>query len=60
MDNPRTGKIGPNRERVANLRKAHSDWTLVRIGMEIGITKERVRQILVKLGLPTRRVRNES
>ena len=59
MGNPKS-QVGPNRERVANLRKAHSDWTLVRIGTEIGITKERVRQILVKLGLPTRGVRNGS
>ena len=56
----RKSQIGPNRERVANLRKAHSDWTLARIATEIGITKERVRQILVKLGLPTRGVRNGS
>jgi len=56
----RKSRIGPNRERVANLRKEHSDWSLTRIGAEIGITKERVRQLLVKLGLPTRGVRNGS
>jgi len=59
VGNPKS-QVGPNRERVPNLRKAHSDWTLARIATEIGITKERVRQILVKLGLPTRAIRNGS
>ena len=45
-----------NRDRVALLRKSHPDWTLERIGTEVGITKERVRQLLNILGLPTRRV----
>ena len=60
MANPRTGKIGPNRERIAKLRKVHPDWTLVRIATEVDLTKERVRQLLVKQGLPTRGVRNRS
>jgi len=60
VDNPKTGKIGPNRERIAKLKEVHPDWTLLRIATEVNLTKERVRQLLVKLGLPTRGVRNRS
>ena len=59
MGNPNS-KTGPNRERVAELRETHPDWTLTRIATEVGVTKERVRQLLVRLGLPTRGVRNGS
>ena len=46
-----------NRTRVADLRKSHPDWTLQRIGNTVGVTKERVRQLLKLQGLPTRGVR---
>ena len=46
-----------NRKRVVNLRTAYPDWTLQRIGDSVGLTKERVRQLLVQEGLPTKRVR---
>ena len=47
--------VGENRRRVAYLRHSHPEWTLQQIANEIGISRERVRQLLVKLGLPTRR-----
>jgi len=53
-------RIGLNRKLVANLRRTHPDWTLLHIATEVGISKERVRQLLVKLGLPTKGVRNGS
>lgn len=59
MGNPNS-KTGPNRRLIAELRETHPDWTLLRIATEVDLTKERVRQILVKLGLPTRGVRNRS
>lgn len=52
----RVGKMGVNRERVSELRIAHPDWTLQKIADGVGITKERVRQLLVLQGLPTRHV----
>jgi len=48
-----------NRNKVALLRKSHPDWTLKRIADDIGITKERVRQLLVILGLPTKHVKQD-
>jgi len=56
----RKSRLGLNRELVATLRRTHPDWTLLRIATEVGLTKERVRQLLVKLGLPTRGVKNRS
>ena len=50
----RVGRVGLNRGRVATLRKDHPDWTLQKIADGVGITKERVRQLLVLQGLPTR------
>jgi hypothetical protein len=38
---------------VAELREAHPDWTLAEIAAEVGITRQRVRQLLVAQGLPT-------
>ena len=59
MGNPNS-KTGPNRILIAELRETHPDWTLTRIATEVGVTKERVRQLLVKQGLPTRGIRNSS
>jgi DNA-directed RNA polymerase sigma subunit (sigma70/sigma32) len=42
-----------SRRRVAELRAAHPEWTLADIAWEVGVTRERVRQLLVALGLPT-------
>ena len=41
---------------VVELRTAHPSWTMVDIARSIGITPERVRQILKTEGLPTFRV----
>ena len=43
-----------SRDRVIALRKHNPDMTLIEIGNEIGITRERVRQILVSEQLETR------
>ena len=43
-------------ERVIGLRLAHPDWTLKRIGDEVGVTMERSRQILAAVMMPTRAV----
>ena len=45
--------IGVNRDKVAHLRKTHPDWTLAKIAREVGVSKERVRQLLKMQGLPT-------
>ena len=50
----KVGRLGINRGKVATLRKDHPDWTLQKIADGVGITKERVRQLLVLQGLPTR------
>lgn len=42
-----------NRKVVARLRKRHATWTQARIAQEVGITRERVRQILKEEGLST-------
>ena len=49
--------VGENRRRVALLRNSHPDWTLQQIANEVGLSRERVRQLLMKSGLPTRRLR---
>ena len=46
--------VGENRLKVASLRNNHPEWTLQQIADEVGISRERVRQLLVKLGLPTK------
>ena len=46
-------RIDVNRNRVADLRKTHPDWTLARIAREVGVSKERVRQLLKVQGLST-------
>lgn len=38
---------------VAFFRLKHPEWTLQTIGAEVGVTRERVRQILNRLGLST-------
>ena len=43
-----------NKQRVFALREEHPDWTLDAIGQEVGVTRERVRQILKKGGMPTK------
>ena len=50
--------VGENRLKVASLRNNHPEWTLQQIADEVGISRERVRQLLVKLGLPTKRQLN--
>ena len=47
--------VGENRIKVASLRNNHPEWTLQQIADEVGISRERVRQLLIKLGLPTKR-----
>lgn len=42
-----------NRERIRELRQLYPKMTLLAIGNELGISKERVRQILVEENLPT-------
>lgn len=46
-----------DKQAIADLRIQHPDWTLQRISDEKGISKERVRQILIQLGLKTKAVR---
>jgi len=43
-----------NKQSVFTLRENYPEWTLDAIGKEIGVTRERVRQILKKRGLPTK------
>ena len=45
--------VQANKERIIQLRITHPEMTLKAIGDEVALTKERVRQILVKEGLPT-------
>ena len=49
-------QIGVNRESVKQLRLQHSDWTLQQIGEKVGLTRERVRQILKTSGLQTKKI----
>ena len=45
-----------DKQAIADLRNSNPGWTLQQIGDEKGISKERVRQILAQLGLPTKAV----
>lgn len=47
------------REQIKSLRLQHPEFTLSRIGSQVGKTRERVRQVLVEEGLPTRAVRSK-
>lgn len=47
------GKCSTNRDRVALIRKNYPDAKAIRIAEELGISRERVRQLLTKLNLPT-------
>ena len=47
----------PNRELIIQLRKAHPDMHLQSMEEKVGLTKERVRQILVSENLSTRSVK---
>jgi hypothetical protein len=55
----RTGRItGPNgqagcRDQLRALRLAHTDWSLSELGAAIGISRQRVHQLLVAEGLAT-------
>ena len=42
-------------DKVRELRLAHPDWTLIQIGSCVGVTKQRIEQILSELKLPTKR-----
>ena len=42
-----------NRERIVELRQAHPEMTLEAIGQQVSLSKERVRQVLVKAEMPT-------
>jgi hypothetical protein len=42
-----------SRDEVAELRRAHPEWTQIRIAREVGITRERVRQLLISQHLRT-------
>lgn len=43
------------RDAVVSARKAKPWWSLQDISRQVGVSRERVRQILVEEGLPTRR-----
>jgi len=43
-----------NKQKIFTFREEHPEWTLDAIGKEVGVTRERVRQILKKRGLPTK------
>jgi len=43
-----------NKQSVFTLREENPEWTLDAIGKTVGVTRERVRQILKKKGLPTK------
>jgi len=43
-----------NKQSIFTLREENPEWTLDAIGKEVGVTRERVRQILKKRGLPTK------
>ena len=45
--------LGYSNNRVIELRKENPDMTLKAIGEKVGVTRERVRQILKREGLPT-------
>jgi hypothetical protein len=42
-----------NRERIVELRQAHPEMTLEAIGQQVSLSKERVRQVLVKAEMTT-------
>ena len=44
----------PSRDKVKEIREQHPEWTLNEIGEELGISRERVRQILRSENLETR------
>ena len=50
-------KIPARAAQAASLRCEHADWTLERIGVEMHLTKERVRQLLNAAGARTCRER---
>ena len=44
----------PQTRQVLELRKRHPEWPLARIGEEVGISRQRVHQVLKRDRLPTR------
>lgn len=43
----------PQTMRVLELRKNHPEWPLMKIGEEVGISRQRVHQVLKRDGFPT-------
>ena len=50
-------KVAPSL--VVELRTAHPDWTLQSIASAAGVSRERIRQVLKREGLATRRLRTQ-
>ena len=46
-------KFITKKEDIITLRIDHSDWTMGRIAMEVGCSREYVRLVLLEVGLPT-------
>lgn len=44
-----------NREKILRLKQEHPDWTLLHIGSEVGVTKQRIRQVLIANNISTKR-----
>ena len=44
------------RDKVIALRKEHPEWMLRQVGDGVGVTRERVRQILKEEGIPKKKI----
>ncbi len=54
-----TPEQDPRGQEAIAVRIAHPEMSMAKIGSQIGVTRERVRQVLEKANLPTRAVRPE-